>query len=886
MPIDNNLLLFQDYEYGRKLVDRFVRRFDESYRKLAAHAALPLLLTPELLGYLRVQFASEAPWVAEADLLLSDLCRPVGYEQYAIDIAARAYLLDYLKREFSVERMAAVARLLISYIHHLTKSNPMIGSHELQAQQWSAMVYLDDQRETAVREIAEAIQTSATPHISNLSDRLGIDQAELARLAYLIQTLAPQLEPYPELVEYAEQLTQLLSEEYGDSQLYNLDQPMQVLDVELPSISILVGRHATEVAQVTNISSEPSTHIPWSNLADITDKYQILLMPKDNYYDWVEAAKEYVLKFGARLTPNPDSAARFMIPQQIITIAGAPDGYPAQGDIQTWFRANYPSIRTDFIPVASPAEFKAALEARLAANDRYLQSGAEFKLLWPTDHAIVNQAFGANPDLYRRWELPGHEGIDIHAPRGSKVYACADGTVVLSDAYRGDPQKQPYGNSIRIRHRDGYLTLYAHLQQIFVKVGDFICAGQVIGLANSTGNSTANSLHLGLKKEGATAAGLTNFPKDILDPTPFLFIRSEPVNPGTTPASQTEPKDIVDRYFDALNSGDPAQVLKLYQPNAGHVTAKRTVVGLENISKWYMDFLKNVLPGAHFKMTNFSGTGNSRHFQWTAAGPTATIADGEDTLGLRNDLIQYHYTSFTITPRLTMEEQSAVQDERLPTHIDNARQAIGSYEQSLKMAREIGDRIGEGQTLGNLGATYMALGEMKRAIEFYEQSLEIAREIGDRRGEGNVLGSLGNAYAGLGETKRAIEFYEQSSQVMRETGDMTISGDIVGRDKITINTGSSGTELADIFHNIHQQIYARQPDPQVKKEEIIGRIERIQQEVAKGEKANERKLERWLRDLAEMAPDIFDVTVAALTNPAVAVGMVVKKVAEKAKSTQ
>jgi len=268
--------------------------------------------------------------------------------------------------------------------------------------------------------------------------------------------------------------------------------------------------------------------------------YQILLLPKDNYYDWVDAAKEYVLKFGANLTPDPDSAGRFMTPQQVVTIAGPPGGYPAQGDIRAWFRANYPSVRTDFVTAPTPADFEVALQARLKANDRYLVPGAEFKLLWPTDYAFVNQAFGVNPDLYRRWGLPGHEGIDIRAPRGSKVYACADGTVILADPYNGDPQKQPYGNSVRIQHRDGYLTVYAHLVQILVKVGDVVLAGQVIGLANSTGNSTGDHLHLGLKKDGATAAGLTNFPKDILDPTPFL-IWPDSTNPSTPPSAITFP---------------------------------------------------------------------------------------------------------------------------------------------------------------------------------------------------------------------------------------------------------------------------------------------------------------------------------------------------------
>ncbi|MGK7892732.1 MAG: formylglycine-generating enzyme family protein, partial [Xenococcus sp. (in: cyanobacteria)] len=81
-------------------VERFVSRFEPSYYLLACHVALPLVLTPELVNYLRVQFLKSegVPWIAEADLLLSDLCRPVGYELYEMDEAVRAYLLKNLEQ--------------------------------------------------------------------------------------------------------------------------------------------------------------------------------------------------------------------------------------------------------------------------------------------------------------------------------------------------------------------------------------------------------------------------------------------------------------------------------------------------------------------------------------------------------------------------------------------------------------------------------------------------------------------------------------------------------------------------------------------------------------------------------------------------------------------
>ncbi len=79
--------------------------------------------------------------------------------------------------------------------------------------------------------------------------------------------------------------------------------------------------------------------------------------------------------------------------------------------------------------------------------------------------------------------------------------------------------------------------------------------------------------------------------------------------------------------------------------------------------------------------------------------------------------------------------------------------------------REIGDRRGEGNALGNLGNAYAALGDARKAIEFYEQRMVIAREIGDRRGEGNALGNLGNALYGMGEQEKGINMVKQALEI-------------------------------------------------------------------------------------------------------------------------
>ena len=88
------------------------------------------------------------------------------------------------------------------------------------------------------------------------------------------------------------------------------------------------------------------------------------------------------------------------------------------------------------------------------------------------------------------------------------------------------------------------------------------------------------------------------------------------------------------------------------------------------------------------------------------------------------------------------------------------RRAIQFYEQYLTITREIGDRRGEGNALGNLGLAYADLSETHRAIQFYEQQLVIVREIGDRRGEGAALHNMSLALDQLGERLALPPFLE------------------------------------------------------------------------------------------------------------------------------
>lgn len=94
-----------------------------------------------------------------------------------------------------------------------------------------------------------------------------------------------------------------------------------------------------------------------------------------------------------------------------------------------------------------------------------------------------------------------HKGLDIAGDTGTPVVAADGGEVLVS----GWVDNSGYGNRVLIRHDNGYVTLYAHLQSGSnrVKTGDKVSQGQVIGLRGSTGRSTGPHLHFEIRKGGS-----------------------------------------------------------------------------------------------------------------------------------------------------------------------------------------------------------------------------------------------------------------------------------------------------------------------------------------------------------------------------------------------
>lgn len=158
------------------------------------------------------------------------------------------------------------------------------------------------------------------------------------------------------------------------------------------------------------------------------------------------------------------------------------------------------------------------------------------KLIVPVSGPIT-QLFGENPQTYKKWGFPGHNGIDYGIPNGTPVGAAAAGTVALVSFENGG-----YGNYVKLSHKDGAKVLntyYAHLASAAVSAGQKVKAGDVIGYSNNTGASTGPHLHFGLKIDGQNPAY-----KGYVDPMPYFTSGGSDTDTGQ-PSTETDVPDAV-----------------------------------------------------------------------------------------------------------------------------------------------------------------------------------------------------------------------------------------------------------------------------------------------------------------------------------------------------
>jgi murein DD-endopeptidase MepM/ murein hydrolase activator NlpD len=148
---------------------------------------------------------------------------------------------------------------------------------------------------------------------------------------------------------------------------------------------------------------------------------------------------------------------------------------------------------------STPAPAIAAVDQ--ATTDR----GAAPSFAWPLHGHVIADVAAAKTDQR-------DDGIDIAVPAGTDVRASADGVV----AYTGDDLRN-FGNLILVRHDGGFVTAYAHVDQILVKVNDQVHRGQVIAKSGSTGVVSTPLLHFEIRKGSAPVDARQYLPPDRAD---------------------------------------------------------------------------------------------------------------------------------------------------------------------------------------------------------------------------------------------------------------------------------------------------------------------------------------------------------------------------------
>ena len=141
----------------------------------------------------------------------------------------------------------------------------------------------------------------------------------------------------------------------------------------------------------------------------------------------------------------------------------------------------------------SPSSAGSTTASRKSANDLYaLKAGGPLELKgewqWPLSHVEISSPYGERGNKF-------HQGIDLHAPMRTPVFAASDGVVVyVGSKIRG------YGRMIVLKHSGNYYTVYAHHSKNLVKMGKEIHKGELIAYSGRSGHSSGPHLHFELRQ--------------------------------------------------------------------------------------------------------------------------------------------------------------------------------------------------------------------------------------------------------------------------------------------------------------------------------------------------------------------------------------------------
>ena len=114
---------------------------------------------------------------------------------------------------------------------------------------------------------------------------------------------------------------------------------------------------------------------------------------------------------------------------------------------------------------------------------------------WPVSSGWISSGYGERNDPFTG-KRAQHEGLDFAGVKGSEILGVARGVVIWAG------QKQGYGKTLEIDHGNGYVTRYAHNEELLVKAGDRVIAGQTVARMGETGRASSPHVHFEVLHNG------------------------------------------------------------------------------------------------------------------------------------------------------------------------------------------------------------------------------------------------------------------------------------------------------------------------------------------------------------------------------------------------
>ncbi len=175
-----------------------------------------------------------------------------------------------------------------------------------------------------------------------------------------------------------------------------------------------------------------------------------------------------------------------------------------------------------------PREFFIGVKSNATAKPVTGEGGSNstFSLIYPTSNTTIASAFGVGRKFTNQngeQIVDFHKGVDFFVQVDSEVRAAAGG-VVIDAGFDTDASSGGLGYYVKIRHSNGFVTLYGHNSSLKVKKGDAVSQGDIIALSGSTGNSSGPHVHLELRKSETCRPNYTVGGEDgcAIDPVPYL----------------------------------------------------------------------------------------------------------------------------------------------------------------------------------------------------------------------------------------------------------------------------------------------------------------------------------------------------------------------------